>query len=68
MQVDSGPKGVKRTYRAAFLPDELKNRFGCKEEMIQYFSEHLVSNLISVLIVTYSNFMFLRWLPSTATL
>ena len=29
----------RRTYREAFLPDELKHRFGSKEDLLIYFSE-----------------------------
>ena len=38
--IDTGAGAQKRSYREAFLPDELKNRFGSKQDLIQYFSEH----------------------------
>ena len=39
MNVDSGAGGIKRNYREAFMPDELKHRFGSKEDLLTYFSE-----------------------------
>ena len=47
--IDTGPGASKRTYREAFLPDELKNRFGSKQDLIQYFSEHREYNFIGLI-------------------
>ena len=39
MIIDARPQGIKRSYREAFMPDELKHRFQSKEDLLDYF-EH----------------------------
>ena len=40
MQIDQMSKSKKRSYREAFLPDELASRFKSKYDLRQYMSEH----------------------------
>ena len=55
----------RRTYREAFLPDELKHRFGSKEDLLIYFSEQRKS--ISDHLTSHSIYIVQLFVPPMAT-
>ena len=64
MQVDQVSKSKKRSYREAFLPDELASRFKSKYDLRQYMSEHCKYywfNVTSLLQCNYSCLQMPRW-------
>ena len=70
MQVDQVSKSKKRSYREAFLPDELASRFKSKYDLRQYMSEHCkyywfyITNLLQC---NYSCLQMPQWIAISSS-
>ena len=70
MQVDQVSKSKKRSYREAFLPDELASRFKSKYDLRQYMSEHRKCSqriLMSLLQFNYFCLRMPRWIATSSS-